>query len=95
MRAGDLWQPEQSRRIRKRIVVTGQLELVTPAHLGNGDGDEQVDLPLLRETTFASKLGDERPILTGASLAGALRSYLRCREQGWRQAETATVVGQK
>ena len=59
------------RSIVERWVITGVLELETPAHFGNGDGDALTDMPLLLDEV------DGRPLLPGASIAGALRSYLR------------------
>lgn len=61
---------QPTRKIRQRWIITGTLELLTPTHLSNGDTDFQVDLPLLIDPY------DERPLLTGASLAGALRNYI-------------------
>ncbi|MCB9422747.1 MAG: hypothetical protein H6667_23305 [Ardenticatenaceae bacterium] len=61
---------QQTREIRQRWIITGTLELLTPAHLSNGDVGHQVDLTLLTDPL------DGRPLLTGASLAGALRNYL-------------------
>ena len=66
------WAGGRSRKIKARIVVEGDLILLTPAHFGNGDGSDETDLPLL-----ADALEPTRPLLTGASLAGALRAYLR------------------
>jgi CRISPR/Cas system CSM-associated protein Csm3 (group 7 of RAMP superfamily) len=65
------------RRIVERVIVTGQLRLETPAHFGNGDADTLTDMPLLLDEV------DRSPLLTGASLAGALRNYLRERELGY------------
>lgn len=73
------WSGDVSRRIVRRIVVEGDLVLQTPAHFGNGDGDNLVDMPLLTDP-----LDGKTPLLTGASIAGALRGYLREREQGFR-----------
>ena len=73
------WSGDVSRRIVRRIVVEGDLVLQTPAHFGNGNGDNQVDMPLLTDP-----LDGKTPLLTGASIAGALRSYLRERELGFR-----------
>jgi CRISPR/Cas system CSM-associated protein Csm3 (group 7 of RAMP superfamily) len=73
------WSGEVSRKIVRRIVVEGDLVLQTPAHLGNGDGDNLVDMPLLTDP-----LDEKTPLLTGASIAGALRGYLREREVGFR-----------
>src|SRR5262245_64089322 len=65
------------RSLRQRIVVTGWLELTTPAHFGNGDVDELTDMPLLVDEVSGKAL------LTGASLAGALRNHLRERQWGY------------
>ncbi|HZS77881.1 MAG TPA: RAMP superfamily CRISPR-associated protein [Ktedonobacteraceae bacterium] len=73
------WSGDVSRKIVGRIVVEGDLVLKTPAHLGNGDGDDLVDMPLLTDP-----LDGKTPLLTGASIAGALRGYLREREHGFR-----------
>lgn len=58
------------RRVDERIIIEGTLELETPAHFGNGDVSAATDLPLARE------MPSGKPLLTGASTAGALRSYL-------------------
>lgn len=76
-----LWSGEQSRRIITRVVVEGDLVLQTAAHFGNGDGDDLTDMPLLLDPLDEAH-GKETPLLTGASIAGALRSYLRARERG-------------
>jgi CRISPR-associated protein (TIGR03984 family) len=78
------WSGEQSRKITSRIVVEGDLVLQTPAHFGNGDGDDLTDMPLLLDP-FDEAQGKERPLLTGTSIAGALRSYLREREHNHRR----------
>ena len=57
--------------LSKRIVITGTLVLDTPAHFGNGDAEGLTDMPLLYDPL------DGSPLLTGASIAGALRNYLR------------------
>lgn len=59
------------RSIRERWVVTGKLQLETPAHFGNGEADALTDMPLFFDE------GSRAPLLTGASIAGALRNYLR------------------
>jgi CRISPR/Cas system CSM-associated protein Csm3 (group 7 of RAMP superfamily) len=76
--ADTLWSAQSSRKIRKRIVVEGELVLQSPAHFGNGDTDDLVDMPLLVDESDR-----KTPLLPGASLAGALRSYLRSREMGY------------
>ena len=73
--------PLNSREIIERIVIQGDLTLDTPVHLGNGEGNGPVDIPLILDQLEGYAL------LTGASLAGALRSYLREREHGYGQAD--------
>ena len=41
------WQ--KSRHIAERIVIQGELELITPAHFGSGDDGVTADLTLLRD----------------------------------------------
>lgn len=77
------WYEKKTRQIRQRIIIEGDLVLQTPAHFGNGDGDEVTDMPLLLDP-----YDSQSPLLTGASLAGALRSYLREREHGYGQKST-------
>ncbi len=62
------WQ--NPRGIQERIVVEGILVLETPAHLGNGDAEGPLDMPLLLDPL------EERSLLTGTSIAGALRNYV-------------------
>lgn len=69
---------KNSRRIVKRIVIQGQLVLETPTQLSNGDADGAADMSLLRDPL------EGKALLTGTSIAGALRSYLRRRELGFR-----------
>lgn len=59
------------RSVIKRVVVQGNLELTSPAHFGNGDADEIIDMPLQVDA-----LDGKSPLLAGASIAGALRAYL-------------------
>ena len=66
-----------SREIVERIIIQGDLILETPASFGSGDKGELVDIPLLLDPL------EGKSLLTGASLAGALRSYLRERECGY------------
>lgn len=65
------------RSITGRVVVTGELALETPAQFGNGDVSSLTDLPLLMDELKGHAL------LTGTSLAGALRNYLREFELGY------------
>ena len=45
--------------------------LKTPAHLGNGDTDSPLDMAIIRDSV------DGCALLTGTSIAGALRNYVR------------------
>ncbi|WP_017747896.1 RAMP superfamily CRISPR-associated protein [Scytonema hofmannii] len=58
------------RHIIKRIVVRGILILDTPTCLGSGDIEGVTDMMLLRDSISPNAL------LTGTSIAGALRNYL-------------------
>ena len=60
------------RNIYKRIIVKGTLVLDTPTCLGSGDSYSLTDLALLRDS-----VDEDKALLTGASIAGALRNYLR------------------
>ena len=66
-----------SRKIVERVLIEGTLCLETPTHFGNGDVVGVTDMPLLRDPL------EGKPLLTGASMAGALRSYLREYERGY------------
>ncbi|NJN98274.1 MAG: hypothetical protein HC875_31400, partial [Anaerolineales bacterium] len=65
--------------IVERIVVTGKLILETAAHFGNGEVSVLTDMPLLRDPL------DGQALLSGASIAGAIRHYLREYENGYRK----------
>ena len=71
----------KEREIASRVVVQGTLKLITPTYLGNGDADGLLDMPLLRDVLQGL------PLLTGTSIAGALRNYLRIRERGYHRKE--------
>lgn len=81
-------QRERSRKVIERIFMTGHLVLETPASFGNGDAEGASDIPLLYDT-----LDPQRPLLTGASIAGALRNYLREYDKGfgWSENRKADV----
>jgi len=83
--AGERWDPTTSRKVLGRLVVTGELVAQTPLHLGNGDDDGVVDLPLARDPRTGG------PLLCGATTAGVLRGYLRAYERGERQAIKVTA----
>jgi CRISPR/Cas system CMR subunit Cmr4 (Cas7 group RAMP superfamily) len=82
------WDGARLRKIDARVVVEGRLILLTPAHFGNGDGSDETDLPLL-----ADEVDPTRPLLTGASLAGALRAYLRRVSNNEASLDTALFGG--
>jgi len=71
----------KSRQIIERIIIEGTLILETPASFSNGDTDTVIDIPLLTDPL------EGRALLTGASLAGALRNYLREHTLGYEQRE--------
>ena len=71
-----------SREIVKRIVIQGKLVLETPTHLGNGETLGPTDMNLLRDA-----VDNRRALLTGTSIAGALRSYLREVQHGYKYEE--------
>lgn len=55
----------------ERLVVTGRLIFTTPVLFQDGSAEGPTDFVILRDEF------DNTPLLPGASLAGALRSYLR------------------
>lgn len=71
------------RHIIKRIIVRGTLVIDTPTCLGQGDADSPTDLPLLRDS-----LNENKALLTGSSIAGALRNYLRDRNKGYEESDS-------
>ncbi|MGB3207558.1 MAG: RAMP superfamily CRISPR-associated protein [Crinalium sp.] len=77
------------RTITKRIIVRGTLILATPTCLGSGDADSPTDLPLLRDSI------SDRALLTGASIAGALRNYLHEYEQGYNKSAVSNSLATK
>lgn len=67
---------KESCDIAERIVIEGELELDTPAHFGNGDAHSLMDMPVMRDPA------DQTFVLTGSSIAGALRAYLEAAGEG-------------
>ncbi|MEQ8462048.1 RAMP superfamily CRISPR-associated protein [Coleofasciculus sp. E1-EBD-02] len=65
------------RHLIERIIVRGTLVLDTPTCLGNGDTEGVTDLMLLRDSITSKAL------LTGASIAGALRNYIHEYQYGY------------
>ena len=70
----------KNRGVIERWIIKGTLELVTPTSLSNGDDDPLVDLPIVVDAL------EGVPLLTGASLAGALRAYLADCGDGYAEA---------
>ncbi len=71
-------QWKNSRQVIERVYIRGELVLETPAHFGNGDAGAITDITILRDA-----LDHKTPLLTGTSIAGALRNYLREYELGY------------
>lgn len=69
--SSDRLNHRNQRNIYKRIIIKGTLVLDTPTCLGSGDSDSLTDLALLRDS-----VDEDKALLTGASIAGALRNYL-------------------
>jgi CRISPR/Cas system CSM-associated protein Csm3 (group 7 of RAMP superfamily) len=69
------------RPIAKRLIVRGTLILDTPTCLGSGDADSPTDLALLKDSI------SDHALLTGSSIAGALRNYLHEYEHGYGMRE--------
>lgn len=67
----------RSREIVERVLIQGDLTLETPTCFGTGNFEGLIDIPLALDPL------EGKALLTGASLAGALRSYLRERELGY------------
>lgn len=72
----------QGRHITKRIIVRSVLILDTPTCLGNGDAEGPTDMMLLRDSISPNAL------LTGSSIAGALRNYLHEYERNYGKVES-------
>lgn len=75
------------RLISERIIIKGTLILDTPTGLGSGDQDGNVDLVILRDTI------EDKALLMGSSITGALRNYLREVENGYDATETSLLFG--
>ena len=64
-----------SRKLKERIIVKAKLKLLAPTHLGNGDNHSPLDMPLIQDPY------EGKALLTGSSLAGALRNYVAQRNK--------------
>jgi CRISPR/Cas system CMR subunit Cmr4 (Cas7 group RAMP superfamily) len=78
--------PGGVREVAVRWVITAELVLDSAAHLGNGEPGDVVDMELLRDRI------DHRPLLTGSSLAGALRSHLNDLSLGYGAGENGPGI---
>ena len=75
------WSEKYARQIVERIVIEGDLVLETPAHFGGEDAEGSIMALLV------DPVDGHSPLLTGASIAGALRSYVWSRESGYGQTQ--------
>ncbi len=83
-----LLDAQRERKLLARWVVSGTLTLESALHLG-GEGDSRVDMPILRDAR------EGKPLLCGATLAGAIRSALTDRLCGFAgDEEGAELVAQ-
>jgi CRISPR/Cas system CSM-associated protein Csm3 (group 7 of RAMP superfamily) len=80
-----LSDPGGVRPVAARWVITAELVLQSATHLGAGRGDS-ADMVLLRDGRTGA------PLFPGASLAGALRSYLGDVLGGYGSAENSVVA---
>ncbi|NCJ07352.1 hypothetical protein GS597_12705 [Synechococcales cyanobacterium C] len=71
------------REIIRRVIVRGCLKLESPTSLGSGDADSPTDMPLLRDSI------SQHALLTGSSISGALRNYLRDCEHNYGARESS------
>ncbi|MGB7712165.1 MAG: RAMP superfamily CRISPR-associated protein [Microcoleus sp.] len=90
------------RYIIKRIIIRGTLVLDTPTCLGSGDAEGPTDLILLRDSIRQKTKGSNgqeiegfHALLTGSSIAGALRNYLHEYEQGYAKSENFQELATK
>ncbi len=77
------------RTITERIIIKGTLLLETPTCFGSGDAEGPTDFMLLRDSISSHAL------LTGASIAGALRNYVHEYENGYGKSERKNSLATK
>jgi CRISPR/Cas system CSM-associated protein Csm3 (group 7 of RAMP superfamily) len=77
------------REIIKRIIIRGVLVLDTPTCLSNGDAEGVIDMMLLRDSI------SPKALLTGSSIAGALRNYLHEYEKDYCKSATRQDLAPK
>ena len=79
----------EGRQIIKHIIVRGFLVLHTPTCLSNGDAEGVIDMMLLRDSISPHAL------LTGSSIAGALRNYLHEYKKNYGKSATRQDLAPK
>jgi CRISPR/Cas system CSM-associated protein Csm3 (group 7 of RAMP superfamily) len=81
----------EHREISRHIIVKGELTLLTPARFGGGEEGVVTSMPILRDP--ATNL----PLLSGSSIAGAMRAYVRERILDYETAEpeNESMISQK
>ncbi|MBF2017293.1 MAG: hypothetical protein IGS23_19240 [Rivularia sp. T60_A2020_040] len=75
------------RHIIERIIIKGNLLLDTPTCFGSGDNDGDTDLEILRDSI------EDKALLMGSSIAGALRNYLREYQNGYGTVDNSILFG--
>lgn len=75
----------ENREIARRIIVKGELELLTPARFGGGEEGVATSMPILRDPAT------NQPLLPGSSIAGAMRAYVRERILDYETPEPKNV----
>ncbi|BAZ06394.1 RAMP superfamily CRISPR-associated protein [Calothrix sp. NIES-3974] len=75
------------RHIIERIIIKGNLVLDTPTCFGSGDNDGDTDLEILRDSI------EDKALLMGSSIAGALRNYLREHQNGYNATDVSILFG--
>ncbi|MGF1674991.1 MAG: RAMP superfamily CRISPR-associated protein [Rivularia sp. (in: cyanobacteria)] len=75
------------RHIIERIIIKGNLLLDTPTCFGSGDNDGDTDLEILRDSI------EDKALLMGSSIAGALRTYLREYQNGYGTVDNSILFG--
>ncbi len=66
------------RRISRRIFIKADLVFSSPVIIGSQDPQDLIDLIILRDPR------ENKPLLPGSTMAGAIRNYLRERKYGFR-----------
>lgn len=75
------------RHIIERIIIKGNLVLDTPTCFGSGNNDGDTDLEILRDSI------EDKALLMGSSIAGALRNYLREYQNGYNAIDASILFG--